>query len=97
MNEPLPGSFLRAFGLAVLAGLGAFPTALLLIGAVLLGRRLDEAMGTSPLFLITALCIVVPLNLAIMLLLARAAIRAAPRQAPLSHTDPPGGFEEENR
>lgn|GEM_PF-6758041 len=89
MNDEAQRSFLRAFALALLAGLGAFPTALLMIGAVLLGRQLDQILGTSPLFLLVLLFIAVPVSILIMIALARAAARAARGRADTPPVSPP--------
>ena len=87
-------SFIRAIVLALVAGLGALPTALLMIAAVIYGNRLDETYGTSPLLLLLLLCLAVPISIFIMLMLARMAVRAAlkgsqnlPANAPIGHEE----------
>jgi hypothetical protein len=76
--EDTQRAYLRALGLALLAGLGAFPTALLMIGAVVLGHRIDLQLGMQyPVFLCILLAVAVPLSILTLVLLARAAIRAA--------------------
>ena len=70
-------SFIKAVVLAMVAGLGALPTALLMIGAVVYGNRLDISMGTRPVFLLLLLCLAVPFSIFTMLMLARMAVRAA--------------------
>ena len=78
MIEDTQSAYLRALGLAVLAGLGGFPTALLMIGAIVIGHRLDVTLGMQfPVFLCILLAVAVPLSILTMVLLARAAIRAA--------------------
>jgi hypothetical protein len=80
-------SFLRAFGLAVLAGLGAFPTAGLMIAATILGHRIDVSLGMPyPIFLGILLAVAVPISILTMVLLARLAIRVAlGKSQPVSH------------
>lgn len=79
MDDAARRSILRAVGIAALAGLGALPTALLLILAALIGRRLDATLGTHPVFVLTLLCLAAPLSIWAVLWLARLAARAAAR------------------
>lgn len=84
LTDHTQNAFLRAFGLAVLAGLGAFPTAILIILAVIIGNKVDQALGMPfPVFLLLMLAVAIPSSIAIMMFLARGAIRAA-----VGKTDP---------
>ncbi len=72
-------SFLRSVGVAALAGLGGFPAALLIVAAVIAGRRLDAALGTAPGFVLGLTCLAIPLGVVLMIGLAWLAVRAARR------------------
>jgi hypothetical protein len=89
-------SFIRAVVLAMVAGLGALPTALLMIGAVIYGNRLDESMGTRPVFLLLLLCLAVPISIFIMLMLARMAVRASLKGSQKLPANTRIGYEEDD-
>jgi hypothetical protein len=89
-------SFIRAIVLALLAGLGALPTAFLMIAAVIYGHRLDVAYGTSPAFLLLLLCLAVPFSIFTMLMLARIAVRASLKGSQKFPANAPTGHEEDD-
>jgi hypothetical protein len=89
-------SFIRAVVLAMVAGLGALPTALLMIAAVIYGNRLDESLGTKPVFLLLLLCLAVPISIFIMLMLARMAVRASLKSTQTLPANAPTGHEEDD-
>jgi ABC-type spermidine/putrescine transport system permease subunit I len=78
-NAAMQRTILRAVGVAVIAGLGGFPAAMLLVAAVLGGRQLDSALGTKPLFTLGLMCLAVPLGILGMIGIAGLAARTAKR------------------
>jgi F0F1-type ATP synthase assembly protein I len=79
LNFAARRSFLRAIGVALIAGLGAIPTAGLMILTLLLGRWLDNTFGTQPFFLLGLLCLIIPVSIFLMLRLALFAAKVAAR------------------
>ena len=98
-DESQKSSSLRMISFALLAGLGGLPTASLIVLAVVVGHRLDQTFPTrGPIFLLALLGLAVPLGLLSMIIIARAAARAAGTQSQSPHTPAgqTGGDEEDD-
>jgi F0F1-type ATP synthase assembly protein I len=89
MNKsPAPGR--RQYGLnmavAVVVGLGGFVTLAIVMGVLLIGLALDQALNTRPLFTLGFLVLSAPISIFVMYRVAMSVISKSVAQPKTEHT-----------